>query len=125
MAAATQALLGELEIPPSRIACEAFGGTSPTTDEPLDTNDYPLRFLPSGTTCVARGTQTVLDAALRSGVTFDQGCLAGVCGRCRIRLVEGEVATGCEAGLSAADKKAGYVLACQTKPRGTVVLADE
>ena len=63
---------------------------------------------------------TVLEAAQRVGVDIVAVCGgAGVCGKCRVRLASGELSppTAVEARtLSAAERGAGFRLACQAQP---------
>ena len=66
-----------------------------------------------------------MEVADRLGVNIDHGCLAGVCGRCKIRLLSGDVQMETSDGLSESDKAAGLVLACQAKPVSDVVVALE
>jgi ferredoxin len=61
--------------------------------------------------------QTLLDVAESHGLDIPSLCRAGVCGTCRTRVVDGEVDCS-SATLDAADREAGYVLACVASPRG-------
>lgn len=62
--------------------------------------------------------QTLLDAFLRNGVYLANSCNQGTCGTCKVRLVHGVV--DCpdisDTVLGDADRAAGYVLACQSRP---------
>ncbi len=69
---------------------------------------------------VARG-QTLLDAAEASGLEIPSLCRAGVCGTCRTKVIEGDVA--CDGGvLDADDRASGYVLACVASARSHCVI---
>jgi len=59
---------------------------------------------------------TVLGAALRSGIDMPYGCAIGACGTCRARLTEGTVTMDVNHALSDADVARGYVLPCQARP---------
>ena len=48
--------------------------------------------------------RTVLEIALASGVKLEHGCRAGVCGRCKAILLDGEVTTLCDFALAAEEK---------------------
>ena len=50
-----------------------------------------VRMQPSGREFLVEGADTLLDAALRAGVAVDYGCHDASCGRCRARVVAGEV----------------------------------
>ncbi|UUY07978.1 2Fe-2S iron-sulfur cluster binding domain-containing protein [Pseudomonas sp. J452] len=66
--------------------------------------------------------ETLLQAALRQGIDFPHSCRVGGCASCKCRLVEGRVRELTESGyiLSDAELDAGYILACQSVPRGDV-----
>jgi len=67
---------------------------------------------------------SLLDAARRAGVEIIAVCGgAGACGKCRVRLVDGELTpptTVEKQVFSASELAAGYRLACQARPRGEV-----
>lgn len=49
-----------------------------------------VTFVPLGESATALPNETVLDAARRAGVPLGNSCGGiGICGRCRIRIVEG------------------------------------
>jgi CDP-4-dehydro-6-deoxyglucose reductase len=50
-----------------------------------------VRVLPSGHDYFVEGTRDLLDAGLSAGLSLRYGCADGSCGRCRGRLVTGEV----------------------------------
>jgi NAD(P)H-flavin reductase/ferredoxin len=66
--------------------------------------------------------ETVLAAALRSGVAFPYSCRVGGCGSCKCKLKDGEVNELTETGylLTESELEQGYILACQSVPRGDV-----
>lgn len=66
--------------------------------------------------------ETLLQAALRQDIAFPHRCRVGGCGTCRCRLAEGQVQALTEPAylLSEAELKRGYILACQSVPRGDV-----
>lgn len=67
--------------------------------------------------------QSLLDAALAHGVALRHTCGgAGACGDCRLHLTQGVAETEDPNGLlSEAERRAGWVLACQTYPTGNIV----
>lgn len=69
-----------------------------------------------------RPRETVLQAALRSGVAFPNSCRVGGCGACKCRLAEGRVKELTETGylLSAEEIEQRTILACQSVPAGDV-----
>ena len=60
---------------------------------------------------------TILEAAKSANVAIDAPCNGnGSCGKCRVKLVSGEV-TGVQTGhISDEDYAAGWRLSCSTKP---------
>lgn len=75
---------------------------------------YKIRLLPSGREFSAEKTETVLDAALRSGVALDYNCNSGACGGCGGRVMAGRVRQTRlhDFNFSAAQKADGHVLLC-------------
>ncbi|ESX70861.1 oxidoreductase [Mesorhizobium sp. LSHC414A00] len=80
-----------------------------------------VRFVRSGVEHRCAPGETLLDAARNCGI-YIPACQQGVCGTCRIAKLSGEVAMDDLGGLNAEEKSAGYVLACCSRPRGTVLL---
>ena len=66
---------------------------------------------------------TILDAAKAANVAIDAPCNGnGSCGKCRVKLVSGEV-TGVQTGhISDEDYAAGWRLSCSTKPAGDITV---
>lgn len=70
-----------------------------------------------------RGDETILQAALRQRAVIPYGCCQGMCGTCRVSLVEGEVTMQHNGGLSAEEEAQRYILACSSQPRSDVMIA--
>ena len=70
--------------------------------------------LPSQREFFVEGSDSLLDAALRSGLALNYGCSNGNCGLCKARVVSGQVkkVRNHDYVLSDADKGAGIVLMC-------------
>lgn len=69
---------------------------------------------------VVQEGQTVLEAALATGVPFPHGCRSGNCGACKCRLESGSVAMKphSDFALTAGEREDGLVLACRSLPHG-------
>ncbi|HET9622465.1 MAG TPA: fatty acid desaturase [Kofleriaceae bacterium] len=69
--------------------------------------------------------ETILQTALRAGVALPNSCRVGGCGTCKCRLVTGAVDERTETSylLTADELARGYILACQSVPRGDVAIA--
>lgn len=66
----------------------------------------------------------ILDSARASGLPAPYACKAGVCATCRARVVSGEVEMAARYGLSDEEIASGYVLTCQSVPKGEGVELD-
>ena len=66
----------------------------------------------------------ILEAALRNRPDAPYACKGGVCGTCRCRIVEGEVAMDHSYALEEDEIEAGVVLACQSHPRSERIVLD-
>jgi NAD(P)H-flavin reductase/ferredoxin len=68
--------------------------------------------------------ETLLEAALRSGIDLPHACRVGGCGTCRCRVQAGTVKELTETGylLSREELDDGVVLACQSVPQSDVVV---
>jgi len=52
---------------------------------------YSIKLLPSGHVFQAKGSQTIVEAAIDAGVHLPYGCRNGACGACKGKVVEGKV----------------------------------
>lgn len=66
----------------------------------------------------------ILDSARASGLPAPYACKAGVCATCRARVISGEVEMAARYGLSDEEVASGYVLTCQSVPKGEGVELD-
>ncbi|KWW99344.1 Electron transfer protein FdxB [Carbonactinospora thermoautotrophica] len=64
----------------------------------------------------SEGTESVLEAVLRSGADAPYACMGGACGTCRAKVLRGTVDMELNYALSEAEVHAGYVLTCQSRP---------
>lgn len=79
---------------------------------------------PSGHEFTVESNDTLLEAALRAGVSLNYGCSNGNCGECRARLISGEVKKvhAHDYVLSQAEKDAGVILMCSCAAVNDVVI---
>ena len=66
----------------------------------------------------------ILDSARAAGLAAPFACKAGVCATCRARVVSGEVEMAARYGLTDEEVASGYVLTCQSVPKGEGVELD-
>ena len=73
-----------------------------------------VQLKPSGHEFFVEGNDSLLEAALRAGLALDYGCSAGSCGKCKAKVLSGQVqrTRHSDYALSAAEKGAGVVLMC-------------
>jgi len=77
-----------------------------------------VRIQPSGIEYSVSNDNTLLGAAISSGIHLEHSCLSGNCGVCKAKLLQGEVAD-VEQGqsiLTEEEIRQGYILTCQAKP---------
>jgi CDP-4-dehydro-6-deoxyglucose reductase len=110
---------GLLEWLQERLAPAAPGGAP--LRAPLLAQDSLLRIMsahvqvkPSGHEFFVDGNDSLLEAALRAGLSLDYGCSVGSCGKCKARVVSGQVhrLRHSDYAFTAAERAAGVVLMC-------------
>ncbi len=111
--------------PPGAAAAARVAATAPEArqaDQPREAPaaiaDATITFQRSGKSGPLTSQSTVLDAAEAAGVEIPWSCRVGICGACKVRLLQGEVTMEVEEGLDAAARAQGMVLACQAKTAG-------
>jgi ring-1,2-phenylacetyl-CoA epoxidase subunit PaaE len=131
---AAEAALTDAGVPKERILIERF-----TADRPpaaLEAHMQALQSQAQGLTLMVTldgrkrrvefdaQAGNILDSARNSGLPAPYACKAGVCATCRARVVSGEVEMAARYGLSDEEVAAGYVLTCQSVPKGEGVEVD-
>jgi ring-1,2-phenylacetyl-CoA epoxidase subunit PaaE len=66
----------------------------------------------------------ILDSARIAGLPAPFACKAGVCATCRARVISGEVEMAARYGLSDEEVASGYILTCQSVPKGEGLQVD-
>ncbi len=102
---------------------------------PLLVTDTFLRIMaaqvhlePSGHEFFVEGSDSILEAGLSSGLALNYGCSNGNCGKCKARVLSGEVKKirNHDYVLSEKEKIQGYILTCSyTAVTDIVLKADE
>jgi ferredoxin-NADP reductase len=115
-------ILLSLDVDPSNILQERFGGKKLAASHDLETEilDAKIEFTQSGRTCGFSAGRTLLDTAELNGISIPSSCRQGQCGTCATRLLDGIATMDCEDGLDPALKAQGYVLACVARAQGNV-----
>lgn len=85
---------------------------------------FTVTVQPSGRSFTMQRDDTVLGAAIRSGVGLPYGCKDGACGSCKCRLLEGRVIHGAHQSkaLSVAEEETGFMLTCCATPQTDLML---
>jgi uncharacterized 2Fe-2S/4Fe-4S cluster protein (DUF4445 family) len=96
------------------------------TERISEMKKYRVVFAPSFKEIAIEEGKNILEAAREAGVYVDSQCNGkGKCGKCRVRVAEGEVTpfTSQESEfISPPDRELGYRLACMTRIAGDVTL---
>jgi ring-1,2-phenylacetyl-CoA epoxidase subunit PaaE len=131
---AAEAAIQAHGVPHERILIERFtaGRPSEAVAAALAAKREEARGLPIWVTLDGRKRRiafdaeagNILDSARAAGLPAPYACKAGVCATCRARVVSGEVEMGARYGLSDEEIAAGYVLTCQSVPKGEGVELD-
>lgn len=120
-------MLCQLGVPDDQIKSESFAspsrGHSSTSAPPAESAtklsapqvDATLEFSKSGKSISELKGQTILEIAEREGIELTYECRAGVCGQCKVRLLQGRVAMDIEDALDSADRAQGMILCCQAR----------
>ena len=86
-------------------------------------NSYRVRFLPIDRVYLLSQGESLLEAAMAAGVHVNAGCGGnGSCGKCRIKVLEGEVDAPTHVKIAQWEYDAGIRLACTSRPLTDVVI---
>ena len=79
--------------------------------------------MPDGQAFDARPDQSLYKSMAQANISWPVSCRTGTCRTCMCRLLEGQVSYEVEwPGLSAEEKREGWILPCVARPLGDVVL---
>jgi len=101
------------------------------TPDPLTIKNNLLRIMaahvriqPSGHEFFVEGSDSLLEAALRAGLSLNYGCSSGNCGLCKARVVSGQVQKlhAHDYLLSEAERANGTVLMCSVTAVGDLLI---
>ena len=77
---------------------------------------HTVEFVGTGETIEVAETETVLDAAIREGISQEYSCRVGMCLACSAKIVEGEVTQPAARGLTDSEREE-YALTCMARPQ--------
>lgn len=81
-----------------------------------------LTFSSFNKTINGNNQQTLLEQGEDAGLILPYSCRAGMCGSCKVQLLDGEVEQSCKDGLSDEEQQQGYILSCSCTPVTDVVI---
>lgn len=81
-----------------------------------------VTFSISGCTVECGADQTLLEAGEAAGIALPSQCRDGTCGKCRAKLLAGEVDMQHQGGLLPRHRALGYILTCCSRPLTDVVI---
>jgi len=82
-----------------------------------------ITFSSFNKTVTGNNKQTLLEQGEDAGLLLPYSCRAGMCGRCKVTLEQGEVEQHCQDGLSDEEQQQGYILSCSCTPLTDVVIS--
>ena len=108
-------------IPPQRIHWESFGAqVAPSATETAECETHTVRFALSDTESQWHDPdQSIWELAKANQIELPSGCLSGVCGSCRVKLVSGQVHYDRQISVELAS---GECLTCVARPSTDLVL---
>ena len=88
---------------------------------------FRIRIEPSGHTFTALPEETLLEAALRSGINVTYNCSSGSCGDCKVRLLSGEVESVMPSDFrfNIKERNDNFILLCSNRAAGDLVIQAE
>ena len=126
-----RAVLRGLGVPRDRVHTELFHVDAPPPPvvhaeemRPGETTRVSFTLDGRTTEVDAPRSRTVLEAAQAARPDVPFACRGGVCGTCRARVVEGQVAMRRNYALEEDEVAQGFVLTCQAEPRSDLVTVD-
>jgi CDP-4-dehydro-6-deoxyglucose reductase len=85
---------------------------------------HTVRIEPTGHSFTALPEETLLEAALRSGININYNCSNGSCGDCKAQLLSGDIESiPADYRFSPQEKREGYILLCSSRASSDLVIA--
>ena len=98
---------------------ESFGGEiMPEADtNEASTETFEISLEKSGKAVTVDPSEFLVDTLEGQQAPIVAACRAGVCGACKVQIIDGEVESSSQMTLTAQEIEQGYVLSCCSKPR--------
>jgi uncharacterized 2Fe-2S/4Fe-4S cluster protein (DUF4445 family) len=82
-----------------------------------------IKFNPYGREIEVPDGENLLEAVRKAGIFMDTPCNgSGACGKCKVRVISGNIISMSSKNITETEKKNGYVLACQSIIKGNAVV---
>ncbi|MFW6383898.1 MAG: 2Fe-2S iron-sulfur cluster-binding protein [Halodesulfurarchaeum sp.] len=82
---------------------------------------HTVEFVGTGETIEVAETETVLDVAIREGISQEYSCRVGMCLACSAKIESGEVTQPAARGLTEEEAEE-YALTCMARPQSDLKL---
>ena len=121
---AIRALEAQFDLELGAVLGTAAADAVSVMDDMLRVMSAHVTLRPSNHDFFVEGADTLLEAALRAGLSVNYGCSNGNCGLCKARVISGQVqkVRPHDYVLSEAEKNQGYTLLCSHAAVGDLVL---
>jgi len=84
---------------------------------------YRITFLPMDRVFIAEDSENLLEIAMKYGIHINASCGGNAaCGKCRVKVIKGDVYAPINPKISQREYDAGMRLACMTVPRGDITV---
>ncbi len=84
---------------------------------------FTIRIEPTGHSFTSLPEETLLEAALRSGININYNCSNGSCGDCKAKLLSGDIESiPADYRFSSREKNEGYILLCTSRAASDLVI---
>jgi hypothetical protein len=96
--------------------------TSKQEQEASNKKTVKIHHRGSGITAIGNNQQLLLEQAEQAGIEIPHFCRGGQCGSCKLKLIEGEVMTLNNQGLTDFEIQQGYILPCSCIPLSDITI---
>jgi len=90
-----------------------------------NTNAINITFLSKHKSVQGNDNTVILSQGEKAGLILPHSCLRGQCGRCKAKLMSGEVEQLKTDGLTTTEQENNYILLCSSIPLTDVVIKHE
>ncbi|GEM_PF-479045 len=123
MMTAIKAILNELNVPGDNIHTESFVGTAQLTENQGESvSSVSITFGNQDRRVEGKTNQTFLEIAQSQSVDIPYECMAGVCGACKMKVIEGDFTMPEADALSGNEREEKIILSCQARPNSDCIV---